>query len=218
MRLAGLPSQEPGHATRKGALWLLRAPGFLVIITASALIQSSHAAYYTVASIVWQGAGLGGFTIAGLWSLGVVAEIIVFAVSPRFTLPLPWLVLLGGSAAALRWVITALDPSLPVLAAIQFMHGMTFGLTMLGTMGLLVGYVPGHVMARAQGYLTACTGIVMSSASVASGFAYARYGQDVYYAMAVLAGIGVLVMWFGRRRATGPREISDQPQSVTSGG
>ena len=53
---------------------------------AAALIQGSHASYYTFASIGWQSAGLGGLTIAGLWALGVLAEIVVFAVSPRFTL------------------------------------------------------------------------------------------------------------------------------------
>ena len=57
------------------------------------LIQGSHAAYYTFASIVWQGAGYGGMTIAGLWVLGVLAEIVVFALSPRFTLSPALLVL-----------------------------------------------------------------------------------------------------------------------------
>ena len=70
----------------KGASALLRDYGFLAIIVASALIQGSHAAYYTFASISWQAAGLGGLTIAGLWVLGVLAEIVVFALSPRFTL------------------------------------------------------------------------------------------------------------------------------------
>ncbi len=65
---------------------LLREPGFLAIIVAAALIQGSHAAYYTFASITWQASGLGGLTIAGLWALGVLAEIVVFALSPRFTL------------------------------------------------------------------------------------------------------------------------------------
>ena len=44
-------------------------PGFLAIIVAAALIQGSHAAYYTFASIVWKQSGLGGLTIAGLRSL-----------------------------------------------------------------------------------------------------------------------------------------------------
>ncbi len=34
---------------------------------------------------------LGGLTIAGLWALGVVAEIIVFAISPRLSLHPVWL-------------------------------------------------------------------------------------------------------------------------------
>ncbi len=78
------PKTAPSAA--HGASALLRDPGFLAIIVAAALIQGSHAAYYTFASITWQLAGLGGLTIAGLWVLGVLAEIVVFALSPRFTL------------------------------------------------------------------------------------------------------------------------------------
>ena len=39
---------------------LLRDPGFLAIIVASALTQGSHAAYYAFASITWQGPGWAG--------------------------------------------------------------------------------------------------------------------------------------------------------------
>src|SRR4051812_39225267 len=59
----------------QSAAGLLREPSFLAIIVTSALIQGSHAAYYVFASIAWQQSGLGGLTIAGLWSLGVLAEI-----------------------------------------------------------------------------------------------------------------------------------------------
>src|SRR4029077_5657633 len=63
---------------------LLRYPGFRAIIAASARIQGSHVAYYIFSSIVWKQAGFGGLTIAALWSLGVLAEIVLFALSPRF--------------------------------------------------------------------------------------------------------------------------------------
>ena len=46
--------------------------------------------------ITWQASGLGGLTIAGLWVLGVLAEIVVFALSPRFTLAPALLVVIGG--------------------------------------------------------------------------------------------------------------------------
>ena len=195
-----------------GAPALLRDPGFLAIIVASALIQGSHAAYYIFASIVWQQSGLGGLTIAGLWSLGVIAEIVVFALSPRFTLSPAVLVVIGALSAVARWLITAQEPSAAVLAVVQLAHGLTYGLTQVGTMGLLVRHVPGHVTARGQGYLAACSGIVASSASILSGAVYARYGQGVYYVMAAMAASGAVVMWLARQR------LADHPQSVASGG
>src|SRR3984893_5533054 len=196
------PLGTPKSATniQHGAGALLRDPGFLAIIVTSALIQGSHAAYYIFASIAWQQAGLGGLTIAGLWSLGVIAEIVVFALSPRFTLPPVMLVVIAALSAVARWVITAQEPPLAILAAVQLAHGLTFGLTQVGTLMLLVGYVPAHVMARGQGYLAACSGIVSSSVSILSGAIYAQYGQGVYYVMAAMALSGAVLMWLARQR------------------
>jgi PPP family 3-phenylpropionic acid transporter len=206
----GPPISTP--AAHHGASALLRDPGFLAIIVTSALIQGSHAAYYIFASIAWQQAGLGGLTIAGLWSLGVIAEIVVFAASPRFTLPPVMLVVIAALSAVARWVITAQEPPLAILAVVQLAHGLTFGLTQVGTMVLLVGYVPGQVMARGQGYLAACSGIVSSSVSILSGAIYARYGQGVYYAMAAMALSGATIMWLARHR------LADHPHKAASGG
>ena len=210
--LQPLDHPKPAPAALHGASALLRDPGFLAVILAAALIQGSHAAYYTFASITWQGSGLGGLTIAGLWVLGVLAEIVVFALSPRFTLSPAVLVMIGGLSAVARWLITAQEPAVAVLAVVQLAHGLTYGLTQVGTMGLLVRHVPGHVMARGQGYLAACAGIVTSSASILSGAIYARHGQGVYYVMAALALAGALVIWLARHR------LAYQPQSAASGG
>jgi PPP family 3-phenylpropionic acid transporter len=195
---------------RDGALLL--DGGFVAIILASALIQASHAAYYTFASINWQGAGLGGLTIAVLWVLGVLAEIVVFALSPRFTLQPSVLVVIGGLSAVARWLITAQEPSVAVLAVVQLAHGLTYGLTQVGTMGLLVRHVPTHAMARGQGYFAACSGLVTSGASILSGAVYARHGQGVYYVMAAMALSGAVVMWRARRK------LAAHPHNAASGG
>jgi PPP family 3-phenylpropionic acid transporter len=191
---------------------LLRDRGFLAIILASALIQGSHAAYYGFGSISWQAAGLSGLTIAALWAIGVVAEIIVFALSPRLTLSPAMMVVIGALAGIVRWTLTAQEPPLPMLALLQVLHCLTFGLTQVGIMSLLVHHVPGHVMARGQGYLAACSGIVYTTASILSGMIYARYGQGVYYLMAAMACLGGVVMWLARQR------LGHQPQSAASGG
>ncbi|HEY3891553.1 MAG TPA: MFS transporter [Bradyrhizobium sp.] len=210
--LRPLDMPKAAASVLSGAPALLRDPGFLAIIVASALIQGSHAAYYIFASIVWQQSGLGGLTIAGLWSLGVIAEIVVFALSPRFSLAPAVLVVIGALSAVARWLMTAQEPSAAVLAVVQLAHGLTYGLTQVGTMGLLVRHVPGHVTARGQGYLAACSGIIASTASILSGAVYARYGQGVYYVMAAMAASGAVVMWLARQR------LADHPQSEASGG
>jgi PPP family 3-phenylpropionic acid transporter len=209
------PKTTPGELHSSNAL--LRDPGFLAIILASALIQGSHAAYYAFGSISWQSSGLGGLTIAGLWALGVIAEIVVFALSPRFTLAPSILVVIGALSAVARWTLTAQEPPLAILALIQLTHGLSFGLTQVGIMSLLVYRVPGHVMARGQGYLAACSGIVSASASILSGAVYARYGQGVYYMMAAMALSGAVVMWFARHKLADHPPI-DHPQSAASGG
>jgi PPP family 3-phenylpropionic acid transporter len=66
-------------------------------------------------------------------------------------------------------------------------------------------------MARGQGYLAACGGIVASSTSILCGIVYARYGQGVYYLMAAMALAGATLMWLARHRL-------DHPQSAASGG
>jgi PPP family 3-phenylpropionic acid transporter len=212
--LALQPLDDAGAArpVTGGAGPLLRDGGFLAIIVGSALIQGSHAAYYIFASIAWQEAGFDGLTIAGLWALGVIAEIVLFAASPRFSLPPSTLVVIAALSAAARWVLMAQDLPLAILAIVQLAHALSFGLTQVGIMGLMLHHVPGHVMARGQGYLTACGGIVAGLASVASGTLYGSWGQGIYYVMAGMAGLGGLVIFLARQR------LSDQPHKLASGG
>lgn len=217
LALSPAPVAQSETAAGCRAPSLLRDPGFLAIITASALIQGSHAAYYTFASIAWRGEGIGGLAIAALWVLGVLAEIVVFALSPRFTWPPATLVALAGLCAAIRWIVTAQSPPFAVLAMVQVSHGISFGLTMVATMTLLVRYVPAQVMASAQGFLAAATGIVMAVTAITSGALYARIGQGLYGVMAAMALLGAVVIWTGRRRA-GAAHGASQPQRAASGG
>jgi PPP family 3-phenylpropionic acid transporter len=202
---------RPGDTGPDGAS-LLRDPRFLCIILAAALIQGSHAAYYAFSAIDWRTQGLSGLTIGWLWTLGVLAEILIFALSSRFSFAPATMVMIGALAAVLRWLLTAQEPHAIGLAAVQLSHGFTFALTLLGTMGLLVRYVPEHMTARGQGYYAAASGIVGSVAPMVSGPIYAQYGQGVYYLMALMAGCGGALMWLVHAHAGG------HPHSAASGG
>jgi PPP family 3-phenylpropionic acid transporter len=143
-----------------------------------------------------------------------MAEIVVFALSPKFSIPPVAMIVIGAVSAGLRWSITAQEPSLIVLAFVQLMHGLTYALTLIGTMALLIRLVPHRDMARAQGYLTALTGFVMSAASVISGMMYAHGGQGIYRLAAAMALCGGLVIWLTRRTFA----VAGQPHSAASGG
>lgn len=194
LRLERLEPRVMRAAPLTRANALLRQPLFIAIMVTAALVQGSHAAYYSFASITWQKAGLDGLTIAALWSLGVIAEIVVFALSPRFTVSPAIIVSIGAAGAVLRWIITAQEPPVGVLAVVQLMHGLSFGMTHIGTIGLLMRSVPHHVQASAQGYLAASIGIVSSATMILSGLIYTQAGRHVYYAMAMMALTGFMVM------------------------
>ncbi|MFK4601571.1 MFS transporter [Bradyrhizobium diazoefficiens] len=191
---------------------LLHDAGFWAVIASAALIQSSHIAFYTFSAITWQLHGHGGLTIAGLWTLGVIAEIVVFALSPRFSLHPSSLMAIGGLSAVVRWIVTASEPSLALLAIVQLGHGLSFGMTMVGTMNLLVQRVPSHQIARGQGYYAACNGLLGATTSIASGAIYARIGEGLYYVMAAMAAAGALVIWSARHR------LKAHPHSEGEGG
>lgn len=189
----------PG-AAKAASPGLLRQKGLIAILVAAALIQGSHAVYYSFSSIAWQAEGFGSTTISVLWSLCVVAEIALFAWSPRLRLASSSLIILGGIGAAVRWAVTGLEPSLAVLLVVQLLHALSFGATHLGTMGLLAHRVPGHSLATAQGTLTAAIGIVSATATILCGRLYNDFGQSIYFGMAAMAAVGATVMITMRRR------------------
>ncbi|MGG8473401.1 MFS transporter, partial [Rahnella sp. PAMC25617] len=66
---------------------------------------SAHAAYYGFSAIYWQDIGYSSTTIGYLWSLGVVAEVLVFTFSKQ--LFSRWsarnMLLLSAVCGVVRW-------------------------------------------------------------------------------------------------------------------
>ena len=183
---APLPASAP-QTTRKH---LLRDPAFIAVVAAASLIQASHSVYYSFSALEWRGAGLDGTAIAALWALGVIAEIVLFAVSgrlPPFFQP-SVLLMIGATGGALRWAAMALDPPALVLPWLQLLHAASFGATHLGALGFVARHAPVGQSASAQGYLAIALGLVAAAATALSGWLYGAYGSRAYAAM-VLAAI-----------------------------
>ena len=194
-RASGSPSETPP------ARVLLRDPGFIAVAAAASLIQGSHALYYSFSTIDWQAAGFGGGTIGVLWALGVLAEIVLFALSAR--LPAAFspsvLILIGGGGALVRWTAMALDPPGALLPLLQCLHGLSFGATHLGTLAFIGRAAPAGLAATAQGYLAVSTGVAIAAATGLSGLLYARFGGAAYGAMAMIAAAGLVAAFAAHR-------------------
>ncbi len=182
----------PASAPEQPRPHLLRDPAFIAVVAAASLIQSSHAVYYGFSALEWRAAGLDGTTIAALWALGVIAEIVLFAVSGRLP-PLfqpSVLLMIGAAGAALRWAAMALDPPGFVLPWLQLLHALSFGATHLGALGFVARHAPAGQSATAQGYLAIVIGLVGAAATALSGWLYAEFGARAYVAMVLAAVAG----------------------------
>jgi len=181
---------------------LLRDPALLAAMAAASLIQASHAIYYGFSTLDWAAAGLDSSAIGALWALGVVAEIVLFAMSGRLPVAPTTLILFGAAGAAVRWGAMAFDPPAVLLAPLQCLHGLSFGATHLGALGFIARTAPAEASATAQGYLAVALGLAMAAAMGVSGVLYARWGSFAYVTMALLAAAGG-VFALAARRLTG---------------
>ena len=180
---------EPSDQSVLAATPLWRDRVFIAAIAAASLIQASHAIYYGFSAVQWKGEGYDGATIAALWALGVVAEIVLFAYSAR--LPGPGVLLIAGAAGGvIRWVAMAFDPPAAALPFLQVLHALSFGATHLGSLNLVAQRAGRGRGATAQGHLSIALGLVMAASMSVSGVLYARFGTLSYLAMALAAGAG----------------------------
>ncbi len=192
LMLEPIAAAAPASAPDRPRAHLLRDPAFVAVLAAASLIQASHALYYGFSALEWRGAGLDGTAIAALWALGVIAEIVLFAVSgrlPPFFQP-SVLLMIGAAGAALRWAAMAFDPPGLLLPWLQLLHALSFGATHLGALGFVARHAPPGQSATAQGYLAIALGVAMAGATGLSGWLYGAFGSRAYAAMALAAVAG----------------------------
>jgi PPP family 3-phenylpropionic acid transporter len=193
--LGGAPSAAPAHGFFAGVL--LRDSRFLTVAAAASLIQASHAVYYGFSALQWQASGYDGLSIGALWTLGVLAEIVLFAASGRLAFDPTFLLAAGAAGAVIRWTAMAFDPPPVLLVIFQCLHALSFGATHLGALGLVARLAPAQLGATAQGYLAVALALVMAGAMGLSGELYGHWQSGAYWAMAVLAGAGGVALLAG---------------------
>lgn len=108
----------------------LKKPGMAVFFFACFMVQFSHGPYYTFYSIYLEQLGFERVTIGALWSLGVIAELILFLFMPKLfaRYSLYQLLIVTLAITAMRWLLIAVFAQyFWVLILTQLMHAASFG-------------------------------------------------------------------------------------------
>lgn len=204
LTVLSLPRDTSAEATGSGARRAIRAadafalartPLFLLFVLCASAVTASHAVFYGFGTLHLQRLGYSSTVIGLLWAIAVVAEIVLFLYSApvlRAIGPVR-LILVGAVAAAVRWPVMSIDPPLAVLAAIQVLHGATFGAVHLGAVTFISRAIPDAFAGTAQGlYSTLSSGVVMGLAMIAAGPLYQAYAGGAFLVMALPAGLAII--------------------------
>lgn len=178
------------HSEADRSLWEMLKEGpvwrFLLCVT---LLQGAHAGYYSFGSIYWQEAGYSASTIGYLWSLGVVAEVIIFA-SSNF-LFCRWnarnLLLLSACCGVLRWGLMASSTELGWLLVIQILHCGTFTVCHLAAMRFIAARKGPEVIRLQAVYSALAMGGGIAIMTVIAGFLFEHLQGGVFWVMAAVA-------------------------------
>ncbi len=172
----------------------LKSPRVLKFLVLVALLQGSHAAYYSFSALYWQSLGMSEGIIGALWSVSVLVEIVVFAFSHRWFAhwSIPRLFLLAGVGVVIRWSMLAVLTDWPILMVAQGLHGVTFAVAHLAAVRYIQSQSSDQNLVWHALYNALPLGAVMALMTALSGGLYALIGEHVFWIMALM-GVPVLV-------------------------
>ncbi|AFJ46131.1 3-phenylpropionate MFS transporter [Shimwellia blattae] len=153
------------------------------------LLQGAHAAYYGFSAIYWQGAGYAASTVGYLWSLGVVAEIVIFALSNR--LFRRWtardLLLLSALCGVVRWGLMGWTTGLPWLIVIQILHCGSFTVCHLAAMRYISARHGSEIIRLQSVYSAVAMGGSIALMTMLCGYLYQHLAGGLFTVMALVA-------------------------------
>lgn len=188
-----------------GIASIIRKPEVIAFLLVYILIQFAHAPYYVFYSIYLKQHLYSTTTTGLLWSLGVIAEIVLFlfmkGLLKRYSLRS--ILLTSLVFAVLRWVLTGGyvdNPGLLIVA--QLLHAATFGGTHIAAIHFVHRYFDQQHQSKGQAlYHSLSFGLGGMLGSLFSGYYWEVLGSHAIYSIAAVScGVAFVVayIWVGR--------------------
>lgn len=190
--------QDGDAADSQGLLAVLRQPQVFGLLIACFLLQASHGPFYAFYSIYLQSHGYSATAIGLLWSIGLIAEIGVFLLMPRW---LPrfgprQLLTVAMVLGVVRWLLVARFPEVAATQGFaQLLHAATYGVYHAAAISLIHRYFTGGLQGRGQAIYSSMTfgaGVALGS-FVAGSLWDSAGGAQTFYLAAALAAVAAVV-------------------------
>jgi PPP family 3-phenylpropionic acid transporter len=197
-------TEVKGHAELVSGpiIEVLRQRKVLFLLGAGLFMTASHGALYVFYSIHLVAQGYGKTLVGALWTLGVVAEIVVFLLMPRISLRVSMrsILLACFLLAALRFLLIGWAPGfIGLLVVAQLLHGASFGAHHAATMAALNRWFAAGQQARAQAlYGSTAYGAGGLGGALLAGVLWESSGAGITFSAAsALALVGLVLVWRG---------------------
>lgn len=183
-----------------------REPGVAAFFAATMAMSVAHGVLYTFLSLHLTLLGYGKAAVGALWALGVVAEIALFLVLPRWIERTGvWrLFLLAFAAAVVRFLLLGWwAVLLPVVLVAQAMHALTFALYHGAAVQLINGWFGARAPALGQAlYSSLSFGLGGMVGSALAGLLWEVSGAAwAFTGSAAAAAVGFIAAWASYRTA-----------------
>lgn len=185
----------PAGAAHRAALALKIEfpPGAGAVLGAGFCMAAAHGVLYSFFTLHLQRQGYSGTAIGLLWTIGVVAEIAVFAWLPLLfrRYALSQILLFSLLCAVARFLAIAWLASAPwVLAAAQILHAATFGAFHAAAVAAIHRVFPRHAQARGQSLFSSLAyGAGGAAGALVAGWAWQSSGPGLAFTLAALSGL-----------------------------
>ncbi len=180
------------HLDGGAILPIIKKPAVIALLLACFLMQLSHGPYYTFFTLFMQNQGYGTTMISGFWSLGVLAEVVLFVFVHRLFKQgdAVFFMFLALLITSIRWFLIAFYSDVFVIVVIaQCMHAASFGLFHASAIHLIDAYFPRH-----KGRGQALYASVSFGAGGALGSLYSGYLWDFVSPVTMFAVAGVIAL------------------------
>jgi PPP family 3-phenylpropionic acid transporter len=195
--------REDRHETDRQPIGdILRRREVKALFAACFLMSAAHGALYVFYSIHLVSRGYGTTLVGFLWTLGVVAEIVVFLYLPRLfhRFSLRAILLFSFACAVARFLMIGWGVEwLAVVLLAQLLHAATFGAYHASAVAAVNRWFVGRHQARGQalyGSLTFGAGGMLGG--LLSGWSWDAVGAGLTFTLsAAFALAGMIILWRG---------------------